>query len=203
MTNGMRLPLVGLDVRDELTAEVFGEIRSVRGEVTNLFRVVANEPTLLPAFFGLSRRVRDESTLPARLSQLAILATAFTIGSEYETAHHLLDAERAGVTREEIARLSTWDLGGFAAPERYVISYAHQVTSTRSVDDAIFNGVLEALGPAGAIELGVLVGWYHLVAAIVEPLHVVVEPDRHRAEGRTNVTGGKARSISPRDVGDE
>lgn len=69
-----RLPLVEVDGKgDRSTRDVFREIQTIRGEVTNLFRVVANEPTLLPAFFGMSRRLRDRSTLPARLSRFAVL----------------------------------------------------------------------------------------------------------------------------------
>ncbi|MGZ7042540.1 MAG: hypothetical protein ACXVH7_12175, partial [Thermoanaerobaculia bacterium] len=40
--------------------------------------------------------------------------------------------------------------------------------------------VLAALGPARTVELAVLVGWYHLVAAVVEPLRVAIEPDKRR-----------------------
>jgi 4-carboxymuconolactone decarboxylase len=183
MRDRTRLPLIEPDEKDGVAAEVFAQILDTRGEVTNLFRVVANEPTLLPAFFGLSRRVRDGSTLSARLSQLAILATAFTIGCEYETVHHLIDAQRAGVTPGEIARLSDLDLGAFSPDERSVILFARQVTAGRTVDDAIFEDVLEALGAAGTIELAVLVGWYHLVAAVVEPLRVAVEAGKRREAG--------------------
>jgi hypothetical protein len=60
MTDRARLPLVEPGGRDGIAEEVFAQIMATRGEVTNLFGVVANEPTLLPAFLGLSRRVRDE-----------------------------------------------------------------------------------------------------------------------------------------------
>jgi 4-carboxymuconolactone decarboxylase len=176
----MAIPPVELDTQDGTLAEVFDQIRTVRGEIANLFRVVANEPTLLPPFFALSRRVRDESMLPARLGQLAVLATALGIPSAYEIAHHVIEAERAGITMTEIVNLSDNDLSGFAPDERCVIKYARQVTAARTVDAETLDEVLAALGPARTVELAVLVGWYHLVAAVVEPLRVAIEPDKRR-----------------------
>lgn len=184
MSDRARLPLVEPGGRDGIAEEVFAQIMATCGEVTNLFRIVANEPTLLPAFFGLSRRVRDGSTLSARLSQLAILTTALTIGCEYETVHHLIEAQRAGITPGEIARLSDLDPGPFSPDERSVILYARQVASDRAVDDVIFEEVLKALGASGTIELAVLVGWYHLVAAVVEPLRIAVEAGKRREAGK-------------------
>jgi 4-carboxymuconolactone decarboxylase len=177
------LPLVQVDGGlDPITRSVFREISAIRGEVTNLFRVIANEPTLLPAFFAMSRRVRDESTLPPRVCELAILATALTIGSRYEIAHHLVEAELVGISREEIARLVEPDLSSFPKDERSVIAYARQVAAERNVDDATLQDVLAALGESGTAELAVIVGWYHLVAAVVGPLRIAVESDKLRNE---------------------
>jgi 4-carboxymuconolactone decarboxylase len=183
MAKNIPIPLVEPDAKDGMLADVFDQIRTVRGEVTNLFRVIANEPTLLPPFFALSHRVRDESILSARLVQLAVLATAFAIRSDYEIAHHLIEAERAGITAEEIAGLSQNDPSGFAPEERCVIDYARQVTVARTVDAETLDDVLASLGPAGTVELAVLVGWYHLVAAVLEPLRVTIEPHM-RGRGR-------------------
>lgn len=191
-----RLPLVGTGAAsaDPLIDDAFSEIQAVRGEVTNLFRVVANEPTLLPAFFQMSRRVRDGSTLPTRLLELAILSTALAIGSRYEIVQHLIAAERAGVSAEEIEHLRAGELSSFAPLERSVVTYARQVSITRNVDESTFQDLVGSLGVAGTVELAVAVGWYQLVAAIVEPLRLTIEPEKlsDPAVARLGIGGGNA-----------
>jgi hypothetical protein len=49
MRDRARLPLVEPDAKNGIAAEVFAQILATGGEVTNLFRDVANEPALLSA----------------------------------------------------------------------------------------------------------------------------------------------------------
>jgi alkylhydroperoxidase family enzyme len=158
-------------------SQTFEEIRQVRGDVINLFRVVANCPPALRPFFALSRFVRDESSLAARLREIAILVTAVTFGVTYQITRHTVAARQAGLTDREISALKAGDWEGFAAAEKAVISYASEVAVRRDVAQETFDVLQAHFSEAQIVELAIIVAWYHLVAAIVQPLRVDLEPE--------------------------
>lgn len=173
-----RLPYIDPGkISDPRLSEALERIAIVRGEVTNLFRVVANQPAMLDSFFGLSHYVRDRAELAPRVREVAILATALELGVGYEVAHHRLAARRAGISPEEITALESGDLGSFTAQEQAAIGYARQVARYRDVDGPTFDRLAGLFPARQVIEIAVTVAWYHLVAAIVGPLRVELESD--------------------------
>jgi alkylhydroperoxidase family enzyme len=174
-----RLPFVppGAEQPPELRA-LYAEIADLRGSVLNLYQVLANQPDALRAFMATSRYVRDESPLPPRLRELAVLATAFALDVLYEKYHHVPAARRAGVSEEQIAAFPNWQTSGaFDATERAVLGYVDQVARTRDVDDETFAALAAALSHGEIVDLALTVGWYHLCAAILGPLRIETEGD--------------------------
>jgi 4-carboxymuconolactone decarboxylase len=177
-----RIPYVKPESADGAVRETFSEIAVVRGEVANLFRVIANCPSALAPVFGLSHFVRDESSLPPRLRELAILTTALTLDVPYEIAHHTEAARHAGINQGEIDALRARDDRPFDPTERAVVGYARSVAVDRHVDDAVFGELRAAFAQEQIVEIAVIVAWYHFVAAILQPLEVDLEARRaHRA----------------------
>lgn len=157
-------------------AAVYGEVRALGRPVLNLYRVLANQPAALRAFLGMSKYVRDGSTLPAGLRELAILATAYALGVEYEQVHHLAAARRAGVDEAKLAAFPTWQANKtFDATERAAMTYAHEVAVTRRADDGTFGALAKHLSAGQIVELALTVGWYHLCAALLLPLQIDLE----------------------------
>jgi 4-carboxymuconolactone decarboxylase len=157
-------------------AAAYVEIRALGRPLLNLYRILANQPAALRAFLGMSRYVRDGSALAPALRELAILATAFALGVRYEQVHHLAAARRAGVSEAKLAVFPSWQSGAaFEPDERAAMAYAHEVATTRRVRDATFDALRTHFTPAQTIDLVVTVGWYHLCAAILQPLEVDVE----------------------------
>lgn len=163
-------------------AALFQDIADLRGAVHHLHRALANQPPALRAFMGMSRYVRDESALAPALRELAVLATAYALDVEYEKVHHRPAARRAGVSEEKLAAFPDWASADvFDATERAVLAYADQVARTRQVDDATFAEIEAHLSRAEIVDLAVIVGWYHLCAAILVPLRI--EPEQYTNEG--------------------
>ena len=75
---------------------LYRDIAGLRGQVVNLYKVLANQPDALRAFMGMSRYIRDDADFPADLRELAILATGYAVGAAYEIHHHVPAARRAG-----------------------------------------------------------------------------------------------------------
>src|SRR5712692_6807425 len=115
------------------------EIADLRGSIHNLHRALANQPAALQAFMGMSRYVRDDSSLSPRLRELAVLATGYALEAPYEIHHHLRVARRIGVPEAQVTAFPDWAASAaFDKTERAVLAYADQVARNRQVDDATF-----------------------------------------------------------------
>lgn len=168
-----RIPYVPEDGTPDALTRLYAEIAGLRGSVHHLHQVLANQPEALRAFMATSRYVRDDADLPARLRELAVLATAYALDVDYEKFHHLRAARRVGVPEEQIAAFPDWRSADVFDPtECAVLEYADQVARTRDCDDAAFAALKQHLSTAEITDLALTVGWYHLCAAIIGPLRI-------------------------------
>jgi 4-carboxymuconolactone decarboxylase len=149
--------------------------------VLHLYQVLANQPNALEAFLGMSRYIRDESSLRPEMREIAILATAGALNQDYEIAHHRGAALRAGVAQGKIDSILAGTTGDLEPDERAVVGYALQVARDRSVDDATFAELKSYLPDAAIVDLVLTVAWYHLCAAVLGPLHVELEVEERSA----------------------
>jgi len=157
-------------------AAAFDELRRLGRPPLNLYRILANQPSALRAFLGMLRYIRDDSTLPAPLRELTILATAHALGVRYEQVHHMDIARRAGVPDAKLAAFPAWQgSAAFDAAERAAMTYAHEIATTRRASDGAFEALRAHFSPAQIVELTLTVGWYHLVGCVLVPLEVDVE----------------------------
>ena len=156
---------------------MYERVRGLGRPVAHLYQVLGNQPPALEAFLGMSNYIRDRSSLDAGLREMAILATAHTIDQPYEIAHHRPVALRAGVAPEKLDAIASGSDEGLEPLERAVVTYARQVTSRRDVDEDVLRELRAGLTDPGLTDLVVTVGWYHLCAAVLGPLHVEVEEE--------------------------
>ena len=106
-----------------------------------------------------------------------VLRLAQLVGSAYEWAHHRPWALATGVTADKIGRLATWrDSPDFTPTERLVLA-ATEAVHEMAVTDELFSSLEAELGPAGAMELIVVISQYEAVARIIQALGVEVEAD--------------------------
>jgi 4-carboxymuconolactone decarboxylase len=121
-----------------------------------------------PEFAGRAARlgefVRYETSLPPRLSELAILVVARHWSCQYEWAVHAGEAVRAGVADQVIADIAAGRVPDIAGEARVVHDVARSVAASSELDDATFAAGEAALGRQGLVELVGLVGYYTMVA---------------------------------------
>lgn len=156
---------------------LYAEVRSLGRPVAHLYQILAHQPPALEAFLGMSTYVRNRSSLDPGLREMAVLATANAIGQDYELQHHRPVARRAGVAAEKIEAVASGRDGPLDPLERSVVAYARQVAARRDVEPEVLDRLREGLTDAGLIDLVVTVGWYHLCAAVLGPLHVELEDE--------------------------
>ena len=156
-------------------AEVYQDIAGIGRPVLNLYRVMGHSPQGLRAYIGLSRFVRDQSSLPPHLRELAILQTGLSLGCDYELAHHTIVARQVGIPDAKIDALRQSRRDPFNETERAVLDYAHQVAESRSVSDHTLTELRQHLSLRQVSDLAITVGMYHLCAAVLLSLQVEVD----------------------------
>jgi 4-carboxymuconolactone decarboxylase len=160
---------------------IYSEIRGMGREVLHLYEVLANQPHALEAFLAMSRYIRDDSSLRPEIREIAILATARALDSEYEIALHRAAALRAGVAQGKIDSILSGTTGDLEPDERVVVMYALQMARERTVDDSTFAQLKSHFSNAAIVDLVLTVAWYHLCAAVLGPLQVELEAEERNA----------------------
>lgn len=125
---------------------------------------------------SVSEHVRDESTLPPLLRELAILSVARCLDNEYEIHHHEPIARNLGASDAQLSDLGDWQHSPIHSEvERAVIRFAWEATAARRVSDGAAAEVIRLLPPDQVIELVLTVGWYHLCHVVIDSLGVEIE----------------------------
>ena len=147
------------------------------GKPVNLYRALGNHPALAAAWTEFANAIRHDSRTPRALRELMILRTAQIARSEYEWAHHLRMARKAGVPEEKIAALAGWRSAKiFDAKERAALALTEAVMAC-DVSDAVYAEVKRHFSDAEFVELSLTAGFYALVSRMLDAMRVELDPD--------------------------
>ena len=172
-----RLPLLGADDVPEGEPNVIRRFEDDAREAPHVYRVLAGAPRLADLFRTVGVTLRENSAVDARLRELAVLTVSRTAGADYEFAHHVPIAQRAGVRPEQIERLDEFEGDpAFDAVERAVMRYARECTTDVDVGDETWAALTASLlSGREALEIVLHVAWYNASARITGPLRVELE----------------------------
>jgi AhpD family alkylhydroperoxidase len=176
-----RVPLVPDEDPDATAAGVFDTFKAEGRPPIDLYRALANVPSLLVAYRALPQMLRHRATTERRLRELAVLRVAQLTGSAYEWGHHRPMAIAAGVTERQIGELARWDSSQeFGAAERLVLAAVEAVHEV-AVTDELFGQLAGELGQEGAVEIIAIASQYEAAARIIQALGIAVE-ERYRPQ---------------------
>ena len=147
--------------------EVYEQIVSgPRRTLVGPLRAALHNPTLADRWQRLGQVLRFETSLPTRLSELAILVTARRWNSRLEWAIHAGDADRAGLDPAvaEAVRLCQPPSFGGDDEAREIYDFARQIVQTGDVSGDTYAAIVARWGEVGAVELTAVIGYYSLVA---------------------------------------
>ena len=141
-----------------------GPRKGMRGPFSALLR----SPELADSAQKVGEYVRFKTSIPPRLNELAILLTARHWTAQYEWyAHHRL-AMQAGLSADVAAAIAQGKRpAAMGAEETIVYDFCHEVLDTGQASDASFKAVVEKFGERGAIDLIGVMGYYSLVAMVL------------------------------------
>jgi AhpD family alkylhydroperoxidase len=152
-------------------------LKELWGTPVNLYRALGNHPGLVAAWTEFANAIRHDSRTPRALRELMILRTAQIARSEYEWAHHLRMARKAGISEARIAALAGWrDSKEFDEKERAALALTEAVMAC-DVSDAVHAEVKKHFSDAEFIELSLTAGFYAMVSRMLDAMRVELDDD--------------------------
>jgi 4-carboxymuconolactone decarboxylase len=166
---GNRFPALTYEEMNLEQKEMTNHILSgERGTMDGPYNVLLRSPVIgnLAQQFGASLRFR--SSLPKRLTELAILMTARHWNSEFEWYVHHQFALKAGLDRSIIHAISIGGCPESMQPdEAAVFNFCMELLNNKIVSDETFLESRRQLNEVGVVDLIGLLSYYHLVSMVL------------------------------------
>lgn len=161
-----RIALPKEDELDTAQRQVYDDIKAGRrGTVLDLFMMLLHSPKLADRAQRLGVFLRYETSLPARLSELAVLTTARHWNSSYEWHFHEREARAGGLAPQIIEAIRDEGAPQFEhADEAAVYAYTREILRNRHASDETYQTARAHFGAAGMVELTCLIGYYCMIA---------------------------------------
>ena len=173
-----RVPL--LATRGQLTPEAqraFDQIAARRGKVVGPFQVLLHAPELAGRVGALGQYLRFEGTLPDDVREAAVLAAARELDCAFEWSSHATMARASGVADETIAAIAQRrGLEGVPDGQRVAIAFARESIRRHRVGDDVFAAAQAAWGTQGVVELVTTIGYYTMLAMVLNAADVPPDP---------------------------
>jgi 4-carboxymuconolactone decarboxylase len=146
--------------------KTIGDLRG--GHIPMPYRPALHNPELADKWQQLGELLRYRTSLPQRLSELAVITVAHYHRNQYMWDAHEGVAGKAGISDDAIDAIKSNGRPQFTnADERAVYEFSSDLLETRSVTDARHTQALSALGVTGLVELTALLGYYVMVAMML------------------------------------
>jgi 4-carboxymuconolactone decarboxylase len=165
---------IDLENLDAAQAQVRDAIVSgPRGLIQGPLKVWLVSSELAERAQSLGAFCRYGTSLPARLSELAILVTGAHWRAGFEWAVHAPIAVAAGLGLDATEALRRGVEPAFEAEdERAVYRFCHSLLSARQVPDEEFAAAVAVLGDKGVVELVGVLGYYGLISMTINVFKV-------------------------------
>lgn len=145
------------------------------GRLLGPFNALLLQPAVGGAVSALGEAIRFRTAMTPRLRELAILRVAADRRSDYEWYAHEQVARHVGVSDREIAVVKSGEPWmGDDPGERAGLRLVDALVERSPVGEALYEEARSALGEAVIFELTCLVGYYGLLASLMEVYDVGV-----------------------------
>ena len=163
----MRTPVATRDqIPESLRAAFDAETAGAGGVVASgPGSAMINSPEMRRRANALVNYLRDESTLPKRIQELAMIVTARANDCQFIWNAHAARARQEGISSAFVDALrDSQPLPALPADEQAVVDLATEFFQTRKVSQETFQAALDQFGAQGLTELCTLIGYYALLA---------------------------------------
>jgi 4-carboxymuconolactone decarboxylase len=144
-----------------------------RGKVVGPLRVWLLSPELAERAQELGAFCRYGTSLPPRLSELAILTTGAFWQAGFEWHAHAPIALKAGVPADALEAIRLGKEPIFAREdEQAVYEFSRELWNKRRVSDAVYKRTTGLLGNNAVVELVAILGYYGLISMTINAFEV-------------------------------
>jgi len=173
------------DWTEEIAAYVTGFRSAVASNVpeedrqpgTNLLGTLARHPSLAMAFLSFNKHLLAQSTLSIRQRELMVLRVATLRHSDYEWAQHVILADRAGITADEITRIAEGPAApGWSGIDRALLAATDELIGEGAVSDETWGVLSGEFGEQQLMDIVFTVGCYAMLATALRSFDVQPEP---------------------------
>ena len=148
-------------------------LKGPRGKVVGPLKVWLNNPGLAEHAQALGAYARFNSSLPPRLSELAICVTGAFWKANFEWYAHAPLAIKAGIDPAAIEAIRTGGTATFAkSDEQAIYDFATEMVRTKRVSNGAFERAKKELGLTGVIDLVGIIGYYSLVSVTLNAFEI-------------------------------
>ncbi len=171
-----RIPLAAAENLSPEQRAVYDAIASgPRAGVRGPFLALLHQPAVADKWQQLGEVLRYKTSLPPRLSELAILVTARHFDCQYEWAAHERHALKGGLAQAIVDAIKAGKRPQLAADEQAIYDYAVEMHERHAVSTATYERARSAFGTVGVVELTALLGYYSMVAMTLNAHEIVPE----------------------------
>ncbi|MGV2861238.1 carboxymuconolactone decarboxylase family protein [Achromobacter sp. AGC39] len=173
-----RIPLPSPDSMTDDQKRVYEKIVSgPRGRLVGPLRAALHSPELAERWQALGALLRFGTSLPPRVSELAIVVTARRWNSQIEWHIHAQAARAAGIADAVLDAIQARKTPAFdTRDDEIVYEFSRQLQETGQVDPALYAEAVARWQAVGVVELTAVIGYYTMVSMTLNA-HDIPMPD--------------------------
>lgn len=132
------------------------------------YGMLIKSPELLKRYLLMTEYLRQKTSLPHRLNEMAILLEARIWNAQYEWWAHEPLARKAGLSEAIIADIRDGKRPASMQPDEIVVyDLVTELLNQRQMTDEMFAKAKQVLGEQQTIDLVAVTGFYVMVSAVV------------------------------------
>ncbi len=161
---------------NEDQTKLLAPFKNEEGNVLNVLATLARHPKLFERFMTFGFYILQEQTLPDRDREILILRIGWLCQAEYEFGQHTLMGKRAGLTDEEILRITKGpDDPGWSVFDAALVRAVDELYYDAIISDTTWKVLSERYNEKQFMDVIFTVGDYNLVSWALNSLGVQLE----------------------------
>jgi 4-carboxymuconolactone decarboxylase len=142
------------------------------GPASNIFTTLVRHPGLFRKWMPFGGKMLA-GKLPAREREILILRTGWNTQAEYEWGQHVRIGKQAGLTDEEVQRITVGpDAPGWSDFDALLLRAADELHEDACISDTTWKALADRYDEKQLVEVPMLVGHYHMVSFTLNSLGV-------------------------------
>jgi alkylhydroperoxidase family enzyme len=166
------------DTLDEHGREIYDRLAGPRGGLSGVYQALMHHPDLADHVGQLGGYLRFGSTLPGDIRELAIMATARSLGTPFMWEKHVIPARKEHLPDEVVECVRSGDIvtADISTLYKAVWETARHVAAQEVLPADLQALIVAELGERGLVELIGTCGFYRFIATIAVSFDVAL-PD--------------------------